>query len=144
MATIKFGTDGVRGRVFKELSLADAFLIGRAAADVFGGTEAVVGRDTRESGPALTAALAAGLATGGVNSLDLGVAPTPAIAFVAGQHSAVGAVVSASHNPFQDNGIKIFSKDGFKLPDGEEAIIEDLIFSKKMDSLRPVAEEAPT
>ncbi|MFB0901799.1 MAG: phosphoglucosamine mutase, partial [Acidimicrobiales bacterium] len=124
MATIKFGTDGVRGRVFEELSLADAFLIGRAAADVFGGTEAVVGRDTRESGPALTAALAAGLATGGVNSLDLGVAPTPAIAFVAGQHSAVGAVVSASHNPWYDNGIKLFSPQGSKLSDADQAAIE--------------------
>ncbi len=124
MATIKFGTDGVRGRVFEELSLADAFLIGRAAADVFGGTEAVVGRDTRESGPALTAALAAGLATGGVNSLDLGVAPTPAIAFVAEQHSAVGAVVSASHNPWYDNGIKLFSPQGSKLSDADQAAIE--------------------
>jgi phosphoglucosamine mutase len=124
VATIKFGTDGVRGRVFEELSLADAFLIGRAAADVFGGTEAVVGRDTRESGPALTAALAAGLATGGVNALDLGVAPTPAIAFVAGQHSAVGAVVSASHNPWYDNGIKLFSPQGSKLSDADQAAIE--------------------
>ena len=69
MATIKFGTDGVRGRAFEDLSMADAFLMGRAAADVFGGTEAVVGRDTRESGPALTAALAAGLAAGGIDTL---------------------------------------------------------------------------
>ncbi|MCL4113704.1 UNVERIFIED_CONTAM: hypothetical protein GTU68_063584 [Idotea baltica] len=124
MATIKFGTDGVRGRAYEDLSLADAFLIGRAAADVFGGTHAVVGRDTRESGPALTAALAAGLAAGGITTLDLGVAPTPAIAFVAGERGAVGAVVSASHNPWFDNGIKLFGPQGSKLSDADQAAVE--------------------
>jgi phosphoglucosamine mutase len=124
VATIKFGTDGVRGRAFEDLSMADAFLMGRAAADVFGGTEAVVGRDTRESGPALTAALAAGLAAGGIDTLDLGVAPTPAIAFVAGQRHAVGVVVSASHNPWFDNGIKLFSPQGSKLSDADQAAVE--------------------
>ena len=124
MATIKFGTDGVRGRAYEDLSLADAFLIGRAAAGVFGGNEAVIGRDTRESGPALTAALAAGLAAGGVEALDLGVAPTPAIAFVAGQRGAIGAVVSASHNPWFDNGIKLFSPQGSKLSDADQAAVE--------------------
>jgi phosphoglucosamine mutase len=98
--------------------------MGRAAADVFGGTEAVVGRDTRESGPALTAALAAGLAAGGIDTLDLGVAPTPAIAFVAGQRHAVGVVVSASHNPWFDNGIKLFSPQGSKLSDADQAAVE--------------------
>ncbi|MGK0227279.1 MAG: phosphoglucosamine mutase, partial [Thermoproteota archaeon] len=91
---------------------------------VFGGTEAVVGRDTRESGPALTAALAAGLAAGGIDTLDLGVAPTPAIAFVAGQRHAVGVVVSASHNPWFDNGIKLFSPQGSKLSDADQAAVE--------------------
>lgn len=124
MATIKFGTDGVRARAYEELSLADAFLIGRAASDVFGGTHAVVGRDTRESGPDLTAALAAGFAAGGITTLDLGVAPTPAIAFVAGERSAVGAVVSASHNPWFDNGIKLFSPQGSKLSDADQAAVE--------------------
>jgi len=124
VATIKFGTDGVRGRAFEDLSLADAFLMGRAAADVFGGTEAVVGRDTRESGPVLTAALAAGLAAGGIDTLDLGVAPTPAIAFVARQRHAVGVVVSASHNPWFDNGIKLFSPQGSKLSDIDQAAVE--------------------
>lgn len=124
MATIKFGTDGVRGRAYQDVSLADAFLIGRAAADVFGGTHAVVGRDTRESGPALTSALAAGLAAGGVTTYDLGVAPTPAIAFVAGERGAVGAVVSASHNPWFDNGIKLFGPDGSKLSNADQAAVE--------------------
>jgi len=124
VATIKFGTDGVRGRAYQDVSLADAFLIGRAAADVFGGTHAVVGRDTRESGPALTSALAAGLAAGGVTTYDLGVAPTPAIAFVAGERGAVGAVVSASHNPWFDNGIKLFGPDGSKLSNADQAAVE--------------------
>jgi len=78
----------------------------------------------------------------GVNVLLVGPLPTPGIAFITTSMRAdAGVVISASHNPFQDNGIKIFSKYGFKLPDAEEAIIEDLIFSKKIDSLRPVAEE---
>jgi phosphoglucosamine mutase len=78
----------------------------------------------------------------GVNVLLVGPLPTPGIAFITTSMRAdAGVVISASHNPFQDNGIKIFSRHGFKLPDEEEAIIEDLIFSKKMDSLRPVAEE---
>lgn len=124
MAAIKFGTDGVRGRAYEELTLADAFLIGRASADVFGGTHAVIGRDTRESGPAFTAAVAAGLADGGVEALDLGVAPTPAVALVAGQRSSLGVVVSASHNPWQDNGIKLFSTHGSKLSDADQAAVE--------------------
>ena len=124
MATIKFGTDGVRGRVFDELSLADAFLIGRAAADVLGGSVAVIGRDTRESGLELTAAVAAGLASGGVDTVDLGVAPTPAVAFVAGQRSSTGVVVSASHNPWYDNGIKLFSGQGSKLTDADQTAVE--------------------
>jgi len=78
----------------------------------------------------------------GVNVLLVGPLPTPGIAFITTSMRAdAGLVISASHNPFQDNGIKIFSKSGFKLPDIEEALIEDLIFSKKIDSLRPVAEE---
>jgi len=121
---ITFGTDGVRGRAFEELSLNDAFLIGRAAADVLGGEHAVIGRDTRESGPAIADAVAAGLATGGVTALSLGVAPTPAVAYVAGERNCVGVVVSASHNPWHDNGIKLFSTTGSKLSDAEQAAIE--------------------
>jgi len=87
-------------------------------------------------------ALASGICSMGVNVLLVGPLPTPGIAFITTSMRAdAGVVISASHNPFQDNGIKIFSKYGFKLPDAEEAIIEDLIFSKKIDSLRPVAEE---
>jgi len=87
-------------------------------------------------------ALASGICSMGVNVLLVGPLPTPGIAFITTSMRAdAGVVISASHNPFQDNGIKIFSRQGFKLPDEEEAVIEDLIFSQKMDSLRPVAEE---
>ena len=124
MATIKFGTDGVRGRAFEDVGREHAYLIGRAAADVFGGDVAVIGRDTRESGPALSAATAAGLAAGGVATLDLGVAPTPAVATVAGHRGAIGIVVSASHNPWHDNGLKLFSTQGSKLSDADQAAVE--------------------
>ena len=124
MAAIKFGTDGVRGKAFDDLSTVDAFLIGRAAADVFGGSEAVIGSDTRESGDAFVAAVGAGLAVGGVQAVRLGVAPTPAVAYVAGQRNCLGVVVSASHNPWYDNGIKLFSTSGSKLSDQEQAAVE--------------------
>ena len=121
---IRFGTDGVRGRAFEELTLGDAYAIGHAAAQVLGGERALIGRDTRESGPALRDALAAGFQAAGVEPVDLGVAPTPAVAFAAGRHGSVGAMVSASHNPWFDNGIKLFSRNGSKLSDAEQVAIE--------------------
>jgi len=124
VADIKFGTDGVRGLAYESLTLQHAFLIGRAAAQVFGTAHAVLGRDTRESGPAFTAALAAGLRAGGVTALDLGVAPTPAVAHVASLRAAIGVVISASHNPWHDNGIKLFAPTGSKLTDEEQAAVE--------------------
>jgi len=124
VVAIRFGTDGVRGRAFEQLSLQDAYRIGRAAAGALASSHAVLGRDTRESGPALTAAVAAGLAAGGVEPFDLGVAPTPAVAFTAAGRGAIGVVVSASHNPWHDNGIKLFGPRGSKLDDDEQAEIE--------------------
>lgn len=124
MAGLRFGTDGVRGRAFEELTPDLAYAIGRAAADVLGGVEAVVGRDTRESGPALRDALAAGLIDGGVRPLELGVIPTPAVAFVAAARGAFGVMISASHNPWFDNGIKLFTSDGNKLSDEAQQAIE--------------------
>ena len=88
----------------------------------------LIGRDTRRSGPMLEGALAAGLASAGVDVGLLGVLPTPAVAeLVAGTDAAAGAVISASHNPFPDNGIKLFGADGFKLADAEEAAVEALL-----------------
>jgi len=123
-----------------------AMQIGRGIAflvkDLRQGHRIVIGKDTRLSGYMIENALAAGICSMGVDVLLVGPLPTPGIAFITTSMRAdAGVVISASHNPFQDNGIKIFSKDGFKLPDEKEADIEDLIFSQKMAALRPVAEE---
>ena len=103
--------------------------IGRAlGARLAPGSRVLIGRDTRRSGPMLEGALAAGLASAGADVGLLGVLPTPAVAeLVAGTDAAAGAVISASHNPFPDNGIKLFGPDGFKLADAEEAAVEALL-----------------
>jgi len=146
-----FGTDGVRGvantypmttEIAMQLGRAIAFLVKRQKPEMEHSPRIVIGKDTRLSGYMIENALASGICSMGVNVLLVGPLPTPGIAFITtGMRADAGVVISASHNPFQDNGIKIFSRSGFKLPDEEEAIIEDLIFSKKMDTLRPVAEE---
>ena len=146
-----FGTDGVRGiantypmttEIAMQLGRAIAFLVKKQVPDKDHNPRIVIGKDTRLSGYMIENALASGICSMGVNVLLVGPLPTPGIAFITTSMRAdAGVVISASHNPFQDNGIKIFSKYGFKLPDEEEAIIEDLIFSQKMESLRPVAEE---
>ncbi|MFM8230367.1 MAG: phosphoglucosamine mutase, partial [Chthoniobacterales bacterium] len=128
-----FGTDGVRGR-FGEDPITPAFAekLGRALVLALGGSPTIaIGRDTRGSGPALEKALARGIVSAGGNVKLLGVLPTPGVAaFVTSQKMDAGAVVSASHNPAQDNGIKFFSGDGFKLPDEAEAKIESLLEAK--------------
>ena len=120
--------------------------IGRAIAFIVKnqvkGNTIIIGKDTRLSGYMIENALAAGICSMGVNVQLVGPLPTPGIAFITTSMRAdAGVVISASHNPFQDNGIKIFSADGYKLPDQQEADIEDLIFSQKMAALRPVADE---
>ena len=142
-----FGTDGVRGVANTyPMTTEIAMQIGRAIAyvvkDMKHDHRIVIGKDTRLSGYMIENALASGICSMGVNVLLVGPLPTPGIAFITtGMRADAGVVISASHNPFQDNGIKIFSREGFKLPDEEEARIEDLIFSKKMDALRPVADQ---
>lgn len=142
-----FGTDGVRGVAnIHPMTTETAMQIGRAIAFLVKNTDRghhiVIGKDTRLSGYMIENALAAGICSMGVNVQLVGPMPTPGIAFITTSMRAdAGVVISASHNPFQDNGIKIFSHDGFKLPDDKEAEIEDLIFSQKMEALRPVAEE---
>ena len=122
-----FGTDGVRGR-FGEEPITPAFAenLGKALVRVIGGRpEVAIGRDTRVSGPQLEEALARGITSAGGDVKLLGILPTPGVAArVAEDKLAAGAVISASHNPAGDNGIKFFSGDGFKLPDEAEARIE--------------------
>ena len=142
-----FGTDGIRGVANTyPMNIEIAMQVGRAIAfivkDKVKGHRIVIGKDTRISGYMIENALAAGICSMGVDVLLVGPLPTPGIAFITTSMRAdAGVVISASHNLFQDNGIKIFSSDGFKLPDEVEAHIEDLIFSDKMAALRPVAAE---
>ncbi|MEQ9162032.1 MAG: phosphoglucosamine mutase, partial [Ilumatobacter fluminis] len=121
---MRFGTDGVRGRANTDLTASFALDLGRAAAKVLRASVAVVGGDSRLSTPMLEAAFVAGLAAEGVEVHRLGVTPTPAVAFEAQRLGAMGAVISASHNPYHDNGIKLFAVGGTKLPDDVERVIE--------------------
>jgi len=129
-----FGTDGVRGRFgLDPVSPAFAEKLGRALVRTIGGQPAVaIGRDTRGSGPALEEALALGITSAGGSVKLLGVVPTPGVAaFVVARKLDAGAVISASHNPAEDNGIKFFSGDGFKLPDEAEVRIESLLETRR-------------
>jgi phosphoglucosamine mutase len=141
-----FGTDGVRGVANLDPMTSEmAMKLGRAAAHVFrkreGRHQIIIGKDTRISGYMLESALTAGLCSMGVDVLLVGPLPTPAIAFLTRSLRAdAGVMISASHNPYQDNGIKFFSNDGMKLPDELEQRIEDLILSNEIQHIRPTAE----
>jgi phosphoglucosamine mutase len=121
---LKFGTDGVRGVANVDLTPELALALGRAAARVLGGWRFVVGRDTRISGPLLEAAVCAGLASEGVQVTTLGVAPTPEVAWLSAADGMPAVVISASHNSYADNGIKLFAAGGRKLDDDTEAALE--------------------
>ncbi len=122
---LKFGTDGVRGIANTELTPEFTLALGRAAAQTLGGGRFVIGRDPRRSGDLLEAALTAGLLSQGADVLALGVVPTPGVSYVVRTTGAsAGVVISASHNPMQDNGIKFFGPDGKKLADATEAQIQ--------------------
>lgn len=136
-----FGTDGVRGLANRDITATNALLIAQAAAIVLGEEsrkngnkpKAVIGRDPRISGEFLAAAVAAGLASSGVDVYDAGVLPTPATAFLTGDLDAdFGVMISASHNPAADNGIKFFARGGHKLPDAIEDKIEAAMDDQKL------------
>jgi phosphoglucosamine mutase len=124
--TVKFGTDGVRGVANSELTPELVVALGRAAGRVIAqrGQSFLVGRDTRISGPLIQAALSAGLASEGIDVWDVGVLPTPAVAALSADREVPAAVISASHNPFEDNGIKLFAAGGRKLSDDVEEELE--------------------
>jgi phosphoglucosamine mutase len=148
---VKFGTDGVRGVANSDLTASFALDLGRAAARVLAprgsAIEAVVGGDTRISTAMLEAAFVAGLASEGVIAHRLGVVTTPVVAFEASRRNAMGAMISASHNPYRDNGIKLFAPGGLKLPDEVEVRIEHEVTSLPPASGDPAqlhaAEESP-
>jgi phosphoglucosamine mutase len=125
--TLKFGTDGVRGVANSELTPELVLALGRAAARVLDGDTFLVGRDPRVSGPLLQAALSAGLAAEGKNVVDVGVVPTPAVASLSKAADLPAAMISASHNPFADNGVKFFAAGGRKLSDEVEERLESEI-----------------
>jgi phosphoglucosamine mutase len=147
-----FGTDGVRGTANLEPITAETALkLGRAAAHVFKNLEAhsrgrgkhkiVIGKDTRLSGYMLENAISSGILSMGVDVLFIGPLPTPGVAYVTRSLRAdAGIVITASHNPYTDNGIKFFRPDGFKLDDTVEASIENLVFSGEIENIRPSAE----
>jgi len=121
---VRFGTDGIRGVANAELGAELVMALGRAAARALPTTCFLVGRDTRRSGPLLQAALSAGMASEGADVVDLGVLPTPGVAWLSGERGLPAAMVSASHNPFADNGVKLFAAGGLKLPDAAEEAVE--------------------
>jgi len=142
-----FGTDGVRGTANVWPMTAEvAMQLGRALAYLIrSGTHrhrVVIGKDTRLSGYMLEQALAAGITSMGVDVELVGPLPTPGIANITTSMRAdAGAVISASHNPYQDNGIKFFWRDGFKLPDETEAKLEELLDNHHVDEIRPTADK---
>lgn len=144
-----FGTDGVRGEANTELTAELAYRLGRAATIYFGGDMKkqpviLIGRDTRISGQMFESALSAGICSAGGKAVITGIVPTPAIAYLARKMKAqAGIVISASHNPFHDNGIKFFGADGYKLPDKVEDELERLVVTmeEKDDLYRPSKEK---
>lgn len=141
-----FGTDGIRGVANQYPMTAEiALSLGRALAHVFKNghqrPRILIGKDTRLSGYMIETAMASGICSMGADVLLIGPMPTPGIAFLTSAMRAdAGVVISASHNPFQDNGIKIFDREGYKLPDELEKKIEHLILSGEIDHYRPTAE----
>ncbi len=137
-----FGTDGIRGIVGEDLTHDLAMKIGEAAAYVLGGKKdlvVLIGRDTRISGQMLSAALSAGFMSQGAKVIDLGVVPTPAVSYLVKKYNAsMGAMISASHNPSEYNGIKLFDGEGFKLPDAVENEIEKYLLGKAVPTTNVV------
>ncbi len=127
---LTFGTDGVRGEFGKELTENYAANLAEVAAQVLQCNLVVIGRDTRESGVLLETAITKALATMGVEVQLMGIAPTPAIAFAARKHGVVAIAITASHNLYQDNGIKIFGAGGCKLSDAEQESIEQAMLAR--------------
>ena len=119
VAPVRFGTDGIRGRAYEEITVDLAYRLGRGVASVFS-VPVFVGYDTRESSPQLAAAVLAGLRDGGAVSVNLGYFTTPGVAVIAQQRGGAGVVVSASHNPYYDNGLKVLGLGGTKLDHATE------------------------
>ena len=141
-----FGTDGIRGIANTELTCETAMQLGRAIANVLNkgrhkrADTVVLGMDTRQSSEMLACAMSAGLCSAGMDVINLGVVPTPAVAYLIGKYKAhAGIMISASHNPSEFNGIKIFGEAGMKLPDALEERVEYLVLDapQKLGTVTP-------
>jgi len=141
--TLKFGTDGVRGVALTELTADFVAALALAATEVLGAGRWLIGRDTRESGQALEAAVASGLVAGGAEPVSVGVVPTPALAWLAERHGLPAAMITASHNPWTDNGVKVFAAGGTKLTDDVERAIEARIRPFEAPLSATAATDAP-
>ena len=140
---VLFGTDGIRAKAREyPLDPATMFALGRALADRFAPHPSILlGMDTRESGPEIARALSAGIRHGGGDPIFIGVIPTPGVAYLCRTSDAIAGIsISASHNPFQDNGVKIFGHDGMKIPDAHEEEIEEKLRAMR-DESAPIAAE---
>ncbi|MEY2450567.1 MAG: phosphoglucosamine mutase [Acidimicrobiaceae bacterium] len=146
--TLRFGTDGVRGVANLDLTPELVVALGRAAARVLNSDHFVIGRDTRISGPLLEAALGSGLASEGAAVHTLGVVPTPVVAWTASHERVAGAMISASHNQYPDNGIKLFTAEGRKLRDDVETALESeldrLVHGKSQSGTSPTGDAVGT
>jgi phosphoglucosamine mutase len=144
---VLFGTDGIRGEANRyPMSAEIAFGVGQAMAHLYKKkghrSVIIIGKDTRISGYMLESSLEAGITSMGGQAYLVGVLPTPGIAFATQSMRAdAGVVISASHNPYQDNGLKIFGGDGFKLNDAQEEVIEDLILNNRLTDMLPAAKD---
>src|SRR5438132_8450547 len=135
---VLFGTDGIRGKARQyPLDLATMYALGKALAHRHGRRPNILlGMDTRESGPEIARALSAGIEEGGGTATFIGVIPTPGVAYLCRTSDSVAAIsISASHNPFEDNGVKIFGHDGMKIPDADEEQIEDDLRAIRRDDV---------
>lgn len=137
-----FGTDGIRGIANQELTPEIAYKVGRTAAYILAkGSKGkmLIGRDTRQSGTMLEAAITAGICSMGIDIISLGILPTPAVSYLTRKYNALaGIVISASHNPGEYNGIKFFDSNGLKLKDQVEEEIEDIVLNNKELDIRPI------
>jgi len=133
----RYGTDGWRGRAYDELTVDFVRLLGDVAASVLGGDTFLIGRDTRESGPDLEQAFADGLSRRGVQARSLRVVPTPAVAWLSAADGVAAAMISASHNPYTDNGIKLFAPGGAKLSDLTQSRIQHDLDRRDPTAKRP-------
>ena len=149
--TLSFGTDGVRGPAPETLDQRFVACLATAASEILPVDRWIIGRDTRESGPALSEAIMSAIGRNGLTAVDAGVIPTPVVAYLSNIENSGGIVVSASHNPWTDNGVKIFAPGGRKLRDEEQSMIEKRLNELLVDtsavthqSVDPIQHADPT